>query len=589
MFSALAAVILAAAAVYVLGLVHGFALARFFTIDEWQTGHAAWLVSQGLRPWVDFYEHHMPLGYALSSLALSDDASMTRNALRLRELVFWAMAATGVVLAGSRFVVSRNLHEALLLSFIPFCFGFTLMSVIEHRVDNLAAFLGIQAFAVLDAARALRSRALSATAGVLAAACALVTQKLGFVVGVALAILLLADLWRRRDPAARRAVVFPRHFLAAAGIVFAAALAVAASQGMLVAGWKVAILEAIPHAAVDREVSVMKFARPFLDAARPTTVLTAACFAVWLIRRARREPEWLAPLACAAALLAVARAGYPYNYVFLLLVAAALAVRGFAIVAAWLETRFAPGARPLAPLVYLLPLLILPEQINFVGRAPDNRQQLALLAKIERYSGPGDAVIDGAGGAMFRPHGSYYWMHGAAHRVLLADAFRDQLLRDYRDSRALLWIDDSRQQKLPEPVREFWRDHYVRVDGELYALGFAAPPASEAAGELEVDLLRGGSYHVFPVRRTRHGFDPTLRGRAPRSCALEIDGRPVGTGQVELGEGAHRVAVRPGSPACVVSLLPPEAFRPSSAKYSKLFHYDAPRRRAAVRAGGAGE
>jgi hypothetical protein len=330
----------------------------------------------------------------------------------------------------------------------------------------------------------------------------------------------------------------------------------------------------------------MKFAAPFLDAALPSTVLVVACLAVWLLRGARREPEWLAPLGCAAALLAVARAGYPYNYVFVLLVAVALAVRGFAIFAAWVETRFAPGARPFAPLVYLVPLLVLPEQTNFVARAPDNRYQLALLAKIERYSAPEDKVIDGAGGAMFRPHGSYYWMHGTAHRALLADQLGDRLLSDYRDSRALFWIDDSRQQKLPEPVRDFWRRHYVRVHGELYGLGFATPAPADAPPEMRVELLRGGAYHVFPVRPTRNGFDP--RPGRLRACALDIDGRPVETGEIELTEGVHRVAVRPGSAPCVVSPLPPEAFRPSAAKYTLMFQYEEPQRRGAVRTGGAG-
>jgi hypothetical protein len=336
-------------------------------------------------------------------------------------------------------------------------------------------------------------------------------------------------------------------------------------------------------AALDGEVSVMAFAQPFLDAAKPTTVLTAACLAVWLIRGARREPEWLVLLACAAGLLAVTRAAYPYDYVFLLLVAVALAVRGFAIVAAWLETRFAPGARPFAPLLYLLPLLALPEQTAFVKRAPENRHQLAVLTKIEQYSGPEDVVIDGAGGAMFRPHASYYWTRGAAPRGLPSDELPERLLRDYRDSRAPFWIDDSRQKQLPEPVRDWWRRHYVRVDGELHALGFA----TAGAGEIEVELLRGGTYHVFPAVKRRHGFDPKLRGE-PHACALEVDGRPVGTGRVELAEGVHRVAVRPGSPPCVVSWLPPEAFRPSAAKYAMLFRYAEPLPRAAARTGGAG-
>jgi hypothetical protein len=179
-------------------------------------------------------------------------------------------------------------------------------------------------------------------------------------------------------------------------------------------------------------------------------------------------------------------------------------------------------------------------------------------------------------------------MHGTAHRALLADEFRDRLLRDYRDSRALFWIDDSRQQKLPEPVRDFWRRHYVRVHGELYGLGFATPPAGELAGEIEVDLLRGGAYHVFPVRRTRNGFEPKVPPGMQRVCALEIDGEPVEAGQIELAEGVHRVAVRAGSAPCIVSPLPSEAFQPSAARYTLLFQYEEPRPRGAARTGGAG-
>ena len=45
--------------------IYGFAQSRFFTIDEYQYGHATWLVAQGAMPYVDFFEHHFPLSYVM--------------------------------------------------------------------------------------------------------------------------------------------------------------------------------------------------------------------------------------------------------------------------------------------------------------------------------------------------------------------------------------------------------------------------------------------------------------------------------------------------------------------------------------------
>ena len=38
---------------------------RFFDLDEFQHLHMAWLMAQGLVPYVDFYEHHTPLLHLL--------------------------------------------------------------------------------------------------------------------------------------------------------------------------------------------------------------------------------------------------------------------------------------------------------------------------------------------------------------------------------------------------------------------------------------------------------------------------------------------------------------------------------------------
>jgi hypothetical protein len=58
-------VVLAWAVVATWSFAYDFGQRRFFTIDEYQYGHATWLVSQGQRPYLDFYEHHFPLSYVL--------------------------------------------------------------------------------------------------------------------------------------------------------------------------------------------------------------------------------------------------------------------------------------------------------------------------------------------------------------------------------------------------------------------------------------------------------------------------------------------------------------------------------------------
>ena len=73
--------VLAWAVVSTWSLVYDFGQHRFFTIDEYQYGHATWLVAQGERPYLDFYEHHFPLSYALHAPIISDEAGFVARAL----------------------------------------------------------------------------------------------------------------------------------------------------------------------------------------------------------------------------------------------------------------------------------------------------------------------------------------------------------------------------------------------------------------------------------------------------------------------------------------------------------------------------
>jgi hypothetical protein len=198
----------------------------------------------------------------------------------------------------------------------------------------------------------------------------------------------------------------------------------------------------------------------------------------------------------------------------------------------------------------------------------DNRHQLALLAAVERFTGPDDVVIDGAGGALFRPHASYWWYHGGAHRRMLPEVFSERLLEDYRRSAAPLWIRDLRLRGLPPPVREFFASHYVRVDGDLYALGFRLPPGGDAPRRVEIDVLRAGSWHVFPAERAD--------AARPPGPWLRAADRTSADGRLPLARARQTLTIAPGAPALLLSPLPPALFRETrigDGPHSPTFEY----------------
>ena len=91
--------VLALAWVGVLVRAYGFTQERFFTVDEWQFGHATWLVSQGRMPYRDFYEHHFPLSYVLHAPLLPEEGRFAERALGMRRIPFAYLVATSAALA----------------------------------------------------------------------------------------------------------------------------------------------------------------------------------------------------------------------------------------------------------------------------------------------------------------------------------------------------------------------------------------------------------------------------------------------------------------------------------------------------------
>lgn len=557
---ALVLAVLAGAGLATFARVHDLALHRHFTIDEWQYGHATWLVSQGELPYRDFYEHHVPLSYVVHAPLLGGEAPFSERALRMRRIVFGWMAATATLLLAATLAATREPAWGLLAAFVPFGFGFGLLSAVDYRADNFSAFLTVAALALLWANRRPARRAPSLAAGVLLGSALWTTQKAATVVGgLALVFGLLEVLSRRRkNPSWISAPLPLLAGLVATGAVGLGGLAVA---GVLPEAFEITVLHALAHEGAHPPVSVSRFLLPFLA---ETPASTAALVASALLGVASRHGRfWWVPLGVALATSGLLRAQFPYNFVLagLLLVLTALA--GFA----WLVERV-PLPQRLAtwrPYLWLLPLLVLPDQLGFVRGVSDNRHQLALLDAVERFTGPEDVVIDGAGGALFRPHASYWWYHGGAHRQILAEVFSQRLLEDYRASAAPLWIRDLRMRGLPLAVHDYFRRHYLRVDGDLFALGFGIPATGGTPTTLPIDVVRAGRWRAF-----------ARDGGATDRISVRVDGRPL-EGGIDLAVGEHLLEVAAGSPALVFTPLPEALFRETRiapGQHSPTFEYE---------------
>lgn len=573
--------VLVLVAVGVLQRIHEFSETRFLTIDEFQWGHATWLVSEGQVPYRDFYEHHLPLGYALHATLLDDRDGFVDRTLRLRAIAFGYVAVALALVGLATWRATRDAPLALLTLCIVPSVGFGLMSAIEYRGDNWAAFTLIASLALIEINQGIRSRGLAALAGGLVAVAIGMTEKVVLLGAGSIGLLLIATAMARTESARRRIgalrIDHPLPFLLTGAAVGLAGIAVLFAVGIADDAFEINVRHAIEHERLYPRFGVGQFLQPFWAETRLSSTLLAVFAASYVLVGTKRF--WVLPLLAAAFGTLLIRAPFPYNYVLVCWLIAICAVRGYGT----LVERFARRGDPSRPrhalwsLAYLLPLALLPSQLGFVSGTSRNTDQLALLERIERLTGPDDVVIDSAGGALFRPHRGYYWYHGRAHVRMFADYFENGLVPDMRASRAPFWIRSVRFDLLPAVAQRYLLTHYIPFHGDLNVLGFDTR-ATDRDERLEgrVDVVRSGRYFVSPL-------DPS--GGAADAPFVRIDGAAASGPTIQLEAGIHRVEIEPGTPAYRFSYLPPEEFGPAdpARPHTPLFEF-----RRSQRPGGSG-
>lgn len=490
-----------------------YALRHPFDDDEFQHANFAWLLFRDQRPFVDFFEHHLPLYHLLAAPVYRlGEAPWVLFPLRLASVA----AAMAVLLLTRR--LARQLGASrgganlsiVLLSAVPMFAA----KMSEVRPEPLALALLALAAGLCFTAPAPETTGRRAIFGAGLAAGAAVALSLKYLfpaAGIVGACLCLQP--PRRLP-----------FFAAGGLVPLLLLSGwAAAVGVLGPMYEHVILLALGW---QYRFSPAGYAAEAFETAGLLLVLgVLGLFHFRELPPGRRRAG--AALSCLVlgALAGILLVPVPYRQTFLP-VFPPLAVAA-ACLAGRLGRAFSslPGGR--VALALLLAIAFLPPAAAFRRTLADSpREDLALMRLVEARA-PGDGpVFDGRGLLFYRPHvGRYPWMHHELLAMLEASEYAAETTAAITAAAFPPVIFDYRVEMMPPAVRNFIRRHYLPVgEGPLYLPGRTVDRAALARP--------GGAPFTVPVPG---------RYRADwRGGTLTVDGQPLSPGaEIGLGTGTH--------------------------------------------------
>jgi 4-amino-4-deoxy-L-arabinose transferase-like glycosyltransferase len=473
-----------------------FVTHRALDLDEFEHAHAAWSVSRGLLPYLDFFEHHPPGLYLLSAPIFADPDVATRvpaavRALTLARATMWLITVLSVVVV---YRIGVTIHGALsgaLAAMLLATSSQFLESMLEFRPDGPAvASLIVSiwcAVGVGDAEESLRGDVRLFAAGCAFGAALLFTQKAIFAApGLGLAFV------------ARRRALPVALFAAGVTVPIAITMWWFARHDALRLLWYYTVilngrLNADRFSPLPRLVShvVQQPAIYVLGAIgiavrlKPGT--TAKATTIPVVSGFSRTVVVFTALSLIAGIFIIGKAHDQYYALLLPL----LAIAGGAVAAD--RCLRAPRRGVIAPALMIgcaaLSLAISARAFTPIG------PQLADLAFVIEHTTPTDAYVGGSPGpALFRPHGWFYFF--LTGDFATAAEYTD-LLRSLRsgDRRPRLIVRDRYlAQHAPPALLAYIDAHFDRARGDLYMrqseYGSASLNSSEASDRFDRPLTR---------------------------------------------------------------------------------------------------
>jgi hypothetical protein len=533
-------------------LVAAISWNRAFQVDEVEHLHAGYHVASGRFPYVDFWQLHDPLLYALlGPLTDPDDPLASYRRGRALMLLFLLGTAGAVAVAAGRLAgpPAAALAGGLLLLHTTFA-----ERAIEVRPDGVAAFLVAVALALQLDERADRRLLAVVGSGVLLGSALLATKKAVFVVLLFVARWLVRA-WRGRSlapllPALGAAAVL---FVAVASMlilgIFGAYLRATWLTSLDAMGGSEAWISFPPTHVLVRE-SLRNL--PFVALAG----LGWLCGLVLSRRGSDRDRRLLFPaLLAAGAFGALWLQPFPWPYVHLAMLPAlaVIASAGTLRLVARGGGRWAARQWPLvAGLLLVAAASASPRLLRQASPDPGPKsqaRQLALLAEVQHATRAEDPVFDMAG-LYFRPDAyPAYALSSDLLRVVRSGGL-PPLAEELRARGVVALVVSYRVDWLQGEEREFFADRFVHHTDNLFVLG-ADLTGAPTGTDLPWEAL------------AERGF----RWEGPAG-GLWVDGQPFERGT--LARGLHTLRLREGvTTGRLVLETPPlrDEWRPSQPLY----------------------
>ena len=174
---------------YLLQSFH-YAVQRYYNADELRYGHAAWLVAEGYRPYVDFWDAKFPFMYQFMSLIFAFTDDHPGNIIYLRIIMFLMLCIT--VFQFTRSTISIMMHPrfwpllcySLYGHMFSWLLRYNLMEWLQHYISDQLQHCTRQGFLLLCVA----------LSGILFALCLWTSQK-AFCYGLIFPIALIIDIF----------------------------------------------------------------------------------------------------------------------------------------------------------------------------------------------------------------------------------------------------------------------------------------------------------------------------------------------------------------------------------------------------------
>ena len=494
-FQLILIILLSISSFLVICYVYWFGQTRYFTIDEYQYGCMAHLVSQGKLPYVDFYEHHPPFSHFLHSLILKlNNGNFQEKALLLRKISFSYLVLLSVSLFFYFYHATKRYSYALLGTIVPLSVGFGLLSSIDYRADCFGAVFLTISILCIDANKQLKSRSLAALSGILFGIAIFMSQKFVYYGGIALIILFINDMNVRylRKEHSPCHLPYPKTLIIGLVSVVGIMLIICACFGLLPKMIQLTFFDAIKHEQVYPAIHFSSYLHNYLNQTKISTLVLVFLAVYFLIDQ--RDQLW--SVVCFSTIISVflIKAQYPYNFVFPCFILGICSLRGMFC----LSQKLSLNKKIFLSSIFCLGMLfVIYDQVIFTYGKSNNTHQLKLLDKLEKISSDNDRFIDNSGGALFLEPATYFFQNGLAQMEIYKKYFSEQIVSDYRNSGARFMIYDARQNNLPEHVREYLKNHYLHMDGDLYVYGLKLETNPKETSNCEFEVINPGEYYFF--------------------------------------------------------------------------------------------